>query len=62
MLNKQLINPDSIVVVGGSNDLSKPRGKVLKNIIDGGYTGKLYVTNLKEPIVQGLNACNDISA
>ena len=54
MINDQLINPRSIVVVGGSNDLTKPRGKVLKNILDGGYKGKLYVTNTKETIVQGL--------
>ena len=60
MINKQLLNPASIVVVGGSNDLSKPRGKVLKNIIDGGYTGKLYVTNTKESIVQRLHACRDV--
>ena len=60
MLNKQLINPASIVVVGGSNDLSKPRGKVLKNIIDGGYNGKLYVTNTKESIVQRLHAYRDV--
>ena len=61
MLNKQLINPASIVVVGGSNDLSKPRGKVLKNIIDGGYNGKLYVTNTKEAIVQRIQAYRDIN-
>ena len=52
MINKQLVNPNSIVVVGGSNDITKPGGKVLKNIIEGNYKGKLYVTNLKDKIVQ----------
>ncbi len=52
MINEQLIYPKSIVVVGGSNDIQKPGGKVLKNIIDGGYDGKLYVTNPKEDEVQ----------
>jgi hypothetical protein len=37
MINEKLINPASIVVVGGSDDLYKPGGKVLKNIIDGKY-------------------------
>ena len=34
MINKQLLNPFSIVVVGGSDDIQKPGGKVLKNLID----------------------------
>ncbi|MEE4176285.1 MAG: acetate--CoA ligase family protein [Bacteroides sp.] len=54
MINQQLINPRSIVVVGGSNDITKPGGKILKNIIDGGFKGELYVTNLKESEVQGI--------
>ncbi len=54
MINKELISPDSIVVVGGSNDIRKPGGKVLKNIIDGKFRGDLYVTNPKEELVQGV--------
>ncbi|PID94428.1 MAG: CoA ligase [Bacteroidetes bacterium] len=54
MINKKLINPKSIVVVGGSNDVRKPGGKVLKNLLDGDYPGKLYVVNPKEKEVQGL--------
>ncbi len=56
MINEQLINPRSIVVVGGSNDVTKPGGKILKNIIDGGFRGELYVTNLKESEVQGIRS------
>ena len=48
MVTQALIDPKSIVVVGGSNDISKPGGKVLKNIIDGGFKGELLVTNPKE--------------
>lgn len=54
MVNPKLINPQSIVVVGGSNDVSKPGGKVLKNLIDGNFKGQLYVTNPKEDEIQGL--------
>lgn len=55
------MNPTSIVVVGGSNDIQKPGGKILKNIIDGGYAGKLYVINPKEYIVQGIPSYRDIA-
>lgn len=61
MINKQLIDPGSIVVVGGSNDLKKPGGKVLKNLLDGDFQGKLYVTNLKEAEVQGIKSYQDIN-
>lgn len=56
MITRQLTHPDSIVVVGGSNDTSKPGGKILKNIIDGGFQGKLYVSNPKETVVQGITS------
>ncbi len=60
MISEKLINPDSIVVVGGSEDLFKPGGKVLKNIIDGKYTGYLYVVNPKQDLVQGVKSYKDI--
>lgn len=56
MVTKQLIEPKSIVVVGGSNDIHKPGGKVLKNLIDGGFTGDLFVLNPKETEVQGVKS------
>ena len=56
MINKELVDPGSIVVVGGSNDITKPGGKVLKNLIDGNYKGKLYVVNIKESEVQGVKS------
>ncbi len=59
MINKQLTHPQSIVVVGASNDIHKPGGKVLKNIIDGGFKGKLYVTNPKEDTVQNIICFRD---
>ncbi|MGM0647000.1 MAG: acetate--CoA ligase family protein [Bacteroidota bacterium] len=61
MINQQLTNPGSIVVVGGSNDIHKPGGKVLKNIIDGDYQGKLYVMNPKMDEVQGIKSYKDIN-
>ena len=34
MINPKLLNPKSIVVVGASNDVTKPGGKLLKNLLD----------------------------
>ncbi|MBN2891234.1 MAG: acetate--CoA ligase family protein [Bacteroidales bacterium] len=56
MISNQLINPKSIVIVGGSNDIEKPGGKVLKNIIDGNFNGDLYVANPKLDEVQGIKS------
>ncbi|MBE9466920.1 MAG: acetate--CoA ligase family protein [Bacteroidetes bacterium] len=56
MINKELINPKSIVIVGGSNSIFKPGGKALKNIIDNNYKGKLFVINPKEDFVQGIKS------
>jgi len=61
MVTPQLINPKSIVVVGGSNDITKPGGKILKNIIDGGFKGMLYVTNPKESEVQGIKSYQNLT-
>ncbi len=59
MVTQALIDPKSIVVVGASNDIRKPGGKVLKNIIDGGFKGELFVTNPKESEIQGIPCFND---
>lgn len=56
MISSQLLNPKSIAVVGASNDVSKPGGKVLYNLLAHGYKGQVYGVNLKETQVQGV-AC-----
>jgi acetyltransferase len=61
MINDKLINPYSIVVIGGSDDLFKPGGKVLKNIIDGKFAGKLYVVNPKQDKIQGIKSYRDLN-
>ena len=48
MVNKQLIDPESIVVVGASNNIVKPGGKLLYNIRNGTFKGKLYAINPRE--------------
>jgi len=59
MITKQLLDPKSIVVVGGSSNVQKTGGKVLKNLIDGHFKGDLYVINPKEEKVQGIKSYNE---
>lgn len=61
MITKQLIDPESIVVIGASNDVTKPGGKILKNILDGDFKGPLYVVNPKETEVQGVKCFGNIA-
>ena len=61
MINEKLINPGSIVIVGASDDILKPGGKVLKNILDGKFHGNVYAVNPKQNIVQGVKSYKDIS-
>ena len=53
MITEQLISPGSIVVVGGSDDVSKPGGSALKNLINLNYKGRIYVVNPKGKNIQG---------
>ena len=59
MINQQLLKPQSIVVVGGSNNVHKPGGAIVRNIIQGGYKGTLRIINPKEDEVQGIKVFHD---
>jgi acetyltransferase len=61
MITQELIHPKSIVVVGGSNNTSKPGGNCLRNLLNGKYSGKLHVVNPKEKEVQGVKCYPDVS-
>lgn len=61
MLNKELINPKSIVVVGASNNVHTPGGSVLKNLVTHHFKGELFAVNPKETEVQGLKCYQNVS-
>jgi acetyltransferase len=61
MINDALIDPRSIVVVGASNDVAKPGGKILKNLLDHGYRGHLAVVNARQDEVQGVRSYRAIA-
>lgn len=60
MVNRQLIDPGSIVVVGASNNLAKPGGKLFYNIRTGTFAGDLYALNPKEDTIQGLPSFREV--
>ena len=56
----QLIQPESIAIVGGSNNVHKPGGKILQNILAGNYKGNLCVVNPREEKVQGIKCYHSV--
>lgn len=60
MITTQLLRPRSIVVVGASNNVHKPGGATLRNLMAGGYKGELRAVNPKETQVQGVPAFADV--
>ncbi len=61
MVNPLLIKPQSIVVVGGSDNTNKPGGKVLENLINGGFQN-LFVLNPKSDKIQGIKCYSNIDS
>ena len=60
MINQQLLDPKSIAIIGGSNNVHKPGGAVVRNLLSGGYQGTLRIVNPKEDEVQGIKAFHDV--
>ena len=60
MINEQLLNPESIVVIGGSNNVHKPGGAIVRNLLNGDYQGDLRIVNPKEDTIQGIKAFHDV--
>jgi len=61
MLHKNLVRPKSIVIIGGSDNIHSPGGRVLKNLIDHKFIGDLFVVNPKKTLVQGIKSYQQIS-
>ena len=60
MISNKLLNPKSIAVIGASNDVQKPGGKVLKNLLENGFSGDVYAVNPKETEVQGIKCYSTV--
>ena len=62
MLNRQLLSPTSIVVVGASNNITKPGGKILKNLLEHEFKGQIYAVNPNDEQVQGVTTFRSVHA
>ena len=60
MINKELLQPKSIVVIGGSNNVHTPGGTIVRNIINGGFSGTLHIVNPKEDVIRGIKVFHDV--
>lgn len=60
MINSQLISPRNIVVVGASENEEKPGGKVLRNLLEGGFKGAIYALNKKEIVINGVTYVSSV--
>jgi acetyltransferase len=60
MINKQLLDPTSVVVVGGSDDVNKPGGAVLRNLLQSNFKGEVSVVNPKADTVQGVRSYHTV--
>ncbi len=61
MLNQQIINPKSIAVIGASDDIQKPGGKILHNLIQYNFAGKLYAQNPKADEIQAIKCYRNLT-
>ncbi|PIF06091.1 MAG: CoA ligase [Draconibacterium sp.] len=61
MVNGKLLKPESIAIIGASNNIAKPGGKVLKNLIDQKYGGSLYPVNPNYSEIQGIKSYRNSS-
>jgi len=51
-----VFSPRSVAIVGASDDLAKWGGSALRNLIDGGYAGRIYPVNPRAGELFGLKA------
>ncbi len=61
MINKKLINPKTIAVIGGSDNINSPGGRLIDNLLKHNYKGKLYVVNPKKNKIKDLQVYKDVS-
>lgn len=60
MLN-QFFKPENVALIGASTKPEKLGFKILKNIIDGGYKGKIFPVNPKAEEILGLKCYKSVS-
>ena len=60
MVNDKLLHPQSIAIIGASNNTSKPGGKIVKNLIENRFAGQIYAVNPNETTIQGIPSFSSV--
>ncbi len=58
----RILKPDSVAVIGASAEAGKIGNSVMKNLINGGYQGKIYPVHPKAEEIEGLKAYPSVKA
>ncbi len=61
MINPKLIHPKSIAVIGGSDNPSSPGGKIIENLVNHKYQGKIYIVNPKKDKIKNFKVYKNVS-
>lgn len=61
MIRKELISPRSIAVIGASEDIHKPGGAIVANLLNHVCNAELYAVNPKADSVQGVRSYHSVS-
>ncbi len=61
-IHRNLISPLSIAVIGATDNLSAPGGKILDNLLKNRFKGKIYPVNPKKENIAGLKVYRHVSA
>nr|WP_272942815.1 CoA-binding protein [Cupriavidus basilensis] len=56
----RIMRPDSVAVIGASNEDGKIGNSVMKNLINGGYQGKIYPIHPKGGEIMGMTAYRSV--
>lgn len=57
---KRIMQPKAVAVIGASNEAGKIGNSVMKNLINGGYQGKIYPIHPKEAEIMGIQAFKSV--
>jgi acetate---CoA ligase (ADP-forming) len=57
-----LLNPTAVAVIGASDDLSRPGGRIIAALLRYGFAGEIYPVNPRRERIQGLRAFPNVAA
>ena len=57
-----LFAPQSVALIGASDDVARIGGRPLRYLREGGFKGAIYPINPKRPTVQGLQSFTSVAA